>query len=104
MHSHPLCPPPVAASRAPHPPARLPRLVISPPPLPARKQHAHPPTRPPPTSSSRRPADALEKAIAQCDSTYTPGVSFLQVNQRICLPPTFAACQYVRTAGECFFS
>lgn len=24
----------------------------------------------------------------------------VQTNQRICLPPTFAACQYVRTAGE----
>lgn len=24
----------------------------------------------------------------------------LQANQRICLPPTFSACQYVRTAGE----
>jgi LysM repeat protein len=40
----------------------------------------------------------LEKAIAQCDSNYKTG-DFLQANQRICLPPTFSACQYVRTAG-----
>lgn len=64
------------------------------------------------TSYAHRAVGWLENAPAWLDGSpqarHTPppeklphaSPPLLQANQRICLPPTFSACQYVRTSGE----
>jgi len=44
------------------------------------------------------PCSDLENALGQCIIGYTPGV-YLQPNQKICLPPWYSACAYVKVAG-----